>query len=145
MKLSTKGRYGLRALLDIALFSEGENVALLHIANRQDISIKYLEQVFSTLRKAQIVNSMKGSQGGYMLAAPPAEITVGSILRALEGDLDIGDEAEQPPESLQGVLQSMLWERINESVNDILDSTTLADLAAEYRRLHESIAPMYYI
>ena len=89
MKVSTKGRYGLRAMIDLALYSQNDQVPLVSIAERQDISKSYLEQVFSTLRKAGLVTSIKGAQGGYVLASDPEDITVGMILRALEGDLSV--------------------------------------------------------
>lgn len=84
MKISTKGRYGLRAMLDLALNSLGDHVALSNIAERQDISVSYLEQMFSVLRKAGLLKSVKGAQGGYVLADRPSQIKVGTILRALE-------------------------------------------------------------
>ena len=84
MKVSTKGRYGLRAMIDLSLYSKNELVPLASIAERQDISKSYLEQVFSALRKAGLVKSIKGAQGGYSLSTGPEDITVGMILRALE-------------------------------------------------------------
>jgi Rrf2 family protein len=89
MKLSTKGRYGLRAMVDLAVHSSGEHVALYSIAERQNISENYLEQVFSILRKAGLVKSVKGAQGGYTLADKPSNISIGAILRVLEGDLSV--------------------------------------------------------
>ena len=97
MKLSMKSRYGLRALIDLAINSKTEQVALNSIAERNKISPQYLEQVFASLRKAGIVKSIKGSQGGYFLSRPPQEITVSSIIEALEGDYRIEDE-ELPKE-----------------------------------------------
>lgn len=91
MKMSTKGRYGLRAMLDIAINSRGDIVNVKSIAERQNISESYLEQVFSILRKAAIVKSIKGAQGGYILADDPSNITVGQILRTLEGNLNVVD------------------------------------------------------
>jgi len=97
MKLSMKSRYGLRALIDLTINSKTEQVALNSIAERNKISPQYLEQVFASLRKAGIVKSIKGSQGGYFLSRPPQEITVSSIIEALEGDYRIEDE-ELPKE-----------------------------------------------
>ena len=88
MKLSTKGRYGLRAVVDLALHQEEEAVSLSSIAERQHISMSYLEQLIARLKKAGIVGSVRGAQGGYMLAKPAGEISVGEILRALEGSLN---------------------------------------------------------
>ena len=84
MKLSTKGRYGLRALIDLALYSENETVSIASISARQNISESYLEQLIAKLRKAGLVTSVRGAGGGYKLAKPASEISVGDILRALE-------------------------------------------------------------
>ena len=84
MKISTKGRYALRLMLDLALNNTGEAVSLKDIARRQDISDKYLEQIISILNKAGYVRSIRGAQGGYMLRRPPKEYTVGMILRLTE-------------------------------------------------------------
>ena len=147
MRISTKGRYGLRAMLDLALHSGGNQVALLNIAQRQNISVNYLEQVFSLLRKAGLVKSVKGAQGGYTLAEDPARITVGTILRALEGDLKVIDEDsesnDESDESLQPCIRKNVWEKINAGVAAAVDSVTLGDLMEEYRGSNE--APMFYI
>ncbi len=87
MKISTKGRYGLRALADLAAYSQGEPIALAMVAARQKISLNYLEQVFGQLRKAGLVRSIKGPSGGYLLAKPAKDITVKEILEVLEGPL----------------------------------------------------------
>src|SRR5690242_1173163 len=87
MKLSTKGRYGVKAMLDLALHNSEGQVSLKSIAERQGLSENYLEQLFSALRKAGLVKSMRGAQGGYVLAMAAEEISVGAILRALEGSL----------------------------------------------------------
>jgi Rrf2 family cysteine metabolism transcriptional repressor len=92
MNISTKGRYGLRALIDLALCSTGEPIALYSIANRQGLSVNYLEQIFSMLRKEGIVKSIKGAQGGYILAEEAANIKVGDILRAIEGEIILVNE-----------------------------------------------------
>ena len=92
MRLSTKGRYGLRAMVDLAVYSKSEHVALNSIAERQGISMNYLEQVFSTLRKSGLVKSIKGAQGGYILSEEPSNIKVGRILRVLEGPLSVIDD-----------------------------------------------------
>ena len=86
MKLTTRGRYGLRAVIDLAVNNGDEAVALSQIAERQGISVNYLEQLIAKLKKAGIVDSIRGAQGGYVLAMPSEEISVGDILRAFEGD-----------------------------------------------------------
>ena len=88
MKLSTKGRYGLRALIDLAVYCEEEAVSIQSIARRQHISDRYLEQLMGKLRRAGLVVSVRGAGGGYRLAKPSKEISVGEVLRALEGNLD---------------------------------------------------------
>jgi Rrf2 family protein len=144
MRLSTKGRYGLRALLDLAVNSEGSHVSLYNIADRQKISVNYLEQVFSTLRKSGIVRSIKGAQGGYMLDVNPASIKVGDILRNLEGSLSVvDDEPEENIGSMERCIRAKVWNRLNESINNVIDSITLQDLITEYR--HSANYMMYYI
>ena len=147
MRISTKGKYGLRAMLDLALHSGGTQVALMNIAQRQNISTNYLEQVFSLLRKAGLVNSVKGAQGGYTLAGSPEEIKVGAILRALEGDLKVveddapGDGSESA--SAQSCIRRCVWNKINESIDGVVDSISLQDLTEDYRGYSEY--PMFYI
>ena len=146
MKISTRGRYGLRAMLDLAVFSKGEHVALNAIAERQNISENYLEQVFSILRKAGLVRSVKGAQGGYTLAMDPAQVTVGMILRALEGELAVVDEensGEGVESAMLSCLQSNVWDPINASMNQVADSISLQDLVDSFNNINE--APMYYI
>lgn len=149
MKISTKGRYGLRALLDLAVNSNGEHVALSNIAERQGISENYLEQVFSSLRKAGIIKSVKGAQGGYILAEKPSNIRVGSILRVLEGDLSVvqddGNHPQNYYESIQYCLKLKVWDKMSESINNFVDSLTLEDLVQDYKTLNNDIGDMYYI
>lgn len=148
MKISTKGRYGLRAMLDLALNSAGDLVTLASVAERQGISANYLEQVFAILRKAGLVKSIKGAQGGYVLADRPSNITVGAILRALEGDLSVTDDnavIQDYSQSVEYCLQKNVWEKINESINQVVDSITLEDLMYEQKRLTDNQSMMYYI
>ncbi len=149
MKLSTKGRYGLRAMVDLAVYSTGEQVPLYSIAERQNISTTYLEQVFSVLRKSGLVKSVKGAQGGYMLVEKPERITVGAVLRVLEGDLAIIDEPAQDSNKSSGSVKSCLkihvWDKMNAHMNCLVDSLTLEDLVDEYRKINSMNAPMYYI
>lgn len=149
MKISTKGRYGLRALLDLAIHSNGEHVPLSNIAERQEISENYLEQVFSTLRKAGLIRSVKGAQGGYILVDKASKIKVGTILRVLEGDLSVADEEISSQErydlSLQHCIQANVWDKMTESINSLVDSITLEDLLQEYKLMHGKSNIMYYI
>ena len=143
MKLSTKGRYGLRAVLDVALFSEEEAVSLSSIAERQSISISYLEQLIAKLKKAGIVNSVRGSQGGYRLAKEAEVISVGDILRALEGDLNpvdcaevIGGDASCSGSDL--CVTKYVWKRISDSINNAVDEIMLSELVAESREIEQN-------
>lgn len=139
MKLSTKGRYGLRALIDLALYSENETVSIQSIASRQNISDSYLEQLMRKLRSAGLIVSVRGAQGGYKLARPANEISVGDVLRALEGSLEAvtcGGEDN----SCQGAdlcVTKFVWERINSSIRDTVDSIKLSQLVEESRLMRE--------
>lgn len=148
MKISTKGRYGLRAMVDIAVNAGGDHVALNSIAERQNISENYLEQVFSILRKAGLVKSVKGAQGGYVLANNPSNTTVGEILRTLEGNLTVYDEdvsAKNEGKTIESLLITNVWEKINESVNGVVDAITLEDIVNEYKKNIGSNSLMFYI
>ena len=144
MKLSKKSRYGLRALIDLAVNSRTELVSLGSIAQRNDISAQYLEHVFSALRKAHIVKSMKGSQGGYFLERDPKEITVAQIVEALEGTYDLEDEVDRNSVD-QEAIQHLIIDRINDCVQEILEDVTLKDLVDAYEGYQDSVEGMYYI
>lgn len=122
MKISTKGTYAIQVMLDLAIHNTGENINVKKIAERQDISEKYLEQIISILNKAGYVRSIRGAQGGYRLAKDPTEYTVGDILRITEGSLEPVSESESPLN---------VWRRLSDAINDVLDSVTLQDLVDE--------------
>lgn len=148
MRISTKGRYGLRAILDLAIHSTKEHVSLKHIAERQQISEAYLEQMFASMRKAELVKSIKGPQGGYYLGDKPENITVGQILRVLEGDMNVIDKdsmikKEEP--TVEYSIQKGVWERMNMCLNGTVDGITLEMLLADYRKLLGGTPDMYYI
>ena len=138
MKLSTKGRYGLRALIDLALYSENEAASIASISARQQISESYLEQLIAKLRKAGLVVSVRGAGGGYRLAKPASEISVGDILRALEGSLDAvhcpGLEEEGSCEGSEFCVTKYVWQRTNESINRTVDEIRLDQLVDQSRR-----------
>lgn len=142
MKLSTKGRYGLRALLDLALNSETEAASIASIAARQNISESYLEQLIGKLRKAGLVSSVRGAGGGYMLAKPSTEISVGDILRALEGSLEPvycpGLDEEQGCTGSDACVTKYVWKRINDSINQTVDEIKLSQLIEESRSVREA-------
>jgi Rrf2 family protein len=144
LKLSTKGRYGLRAVLDLAINYNGEHISLNSIAERQNISENYLEQVFSILKKSNLVKSIKGAQGGYTLLAKPSEITVGEILRALEGNLSIiENDLDAELDSIKYCINTKVWDKINEKINNIVNNLTLEDLVNDYKTLNGIL--MYHI
>ena len=128
MKISTKGRYGLRAMIDLAVNSTEEHIPLSTIAENQQVSVSYLEQVFSVLRKAGLVKSIKGAQGGYILGDQPYNITVGMVLRVLEGDLHVVEEQEKDKsDKMQYCIQKNVWDKINNCINELVDDITLED------------------
>lgn len=135
MKVSTKGRYGLRALVDVAANSEDGPVSLVQTARRQNISLNYLEQVFGILRKADIVVSSKGAGGGYRLARSADSITLKEILEALEGEFSITDKKPQgkDDDSVRRAIQELVWDQINHEVNEFLQNRLLSQLVDEYR------------
>lgn len=146
MKLSTKGRYGLRALVDLAANEAGEAVSLAQTAKRQMLSLNYLEQVFGMLRRAGIVVGVKGSNGGFRLARSMDDITVKEILEALEGKFSIADGAgEDAQDPVQNALRDLLWDEIDRKINQFLREKTLGSLVREYRRNLEKGTIMYYI
>ena len=147
LRVSTKGRYGLQAMLDLALYSRADHVALGSIAERQDISANYLEQIFSSLRKAGLVKSIKGAQGGYILGDKPDRITVGQILRVLEADLFLtGDEEQDKGEfNVEACLRLSVWDKMQAQINYLVDNITLEDLKDDYERMRGNASLMYYI
>ena len=139
MKLSTKGRYGLRALIDLAVHSQGGTpVSIMSISARQDLSERYLEQLMAMLKKAGIVRSIRGAGGGYVLARDAGDISVGDVLRALEGKLDPVDCAGLDPggecRAADSCVTKYVWKRINESMNRTVDEIRLDQLVAESRK-----------
>lgn len=133
MRLSSKGHYGLRAMIDLARAYDKGPVALSEIATREGLSLRYLEQLVGQLRKAGLVRATRGVHGGYALQREPSAVTVGDVVRVLEGPIVVVECASeiaqpgcctrQPDCASRGV-----WERVRDSVALVLDSTTLADL-----------------
>lgn len=129
MKISTKGRYALRLMLDLALNNTGEYITIKSIAARQDISEKYLEQIISMLNRAGYVKSVRGAGGGYRLAKDPAEYTVGMILRLTEGSLAPVDCLEGGScERKDNCVTIEVWEELYEAIRSVVDRITLKDL-----------------
>ena len=131
MRLSTKGRYAIRLMLDLATNNTGEPIRLRDAARRQEISEKYLEQIISVLNKAGFVRSIRGPQGGYILSRDPKEYTVGMILRLTEGSLspvDCVDESGIACRREEGCATRILWQKLDDAINNVVDHVTLEDL-----------------
>lgn len=135
MKLSTKGRYGLRAMIDLARYSETAPVSISSIAARQNISERYLEQLVALLKKAGLVKSIRGASGGYILAKDMSEISVGDVLRALEGDLEPVKCGALDPEggcsASGGCVTKYVWQKINDSITKTVDEIKIDELVRE--------------
>lgn len=129
MKISTKGRYGLRALVDLAANVSGQPVPLTAIAARQRMSVNYLEQVFGQLRRGGILQSTKGAGGGYSLSRDPSCITVREILEVLEGPFCITDaDRDGREDKISRAVRALLWEEIDRRTACLLEEKTLNDL-----------------
>lgn len=138
MKLSTRGRYGLKAMYQLAIHNGKGPIPLNHIATEQGLSENYLEQLFSTLRKEGLLKSVRGAQGGYMLANQPKDITVGNILRVLEGDMNPVDcvtDVKLSCDREERCVTRLVWERLSDSINDVIDSITLQDMVDEQENI----------
>ena len=141
VKLSTKGRYGLRALIDLAQYGEKEAVSIQSISVRQQISDSYLEQLVRKLKKAGLVSSLRGAQGGYRLAKPAEEISVGDVLRALEGSIEAVSCQEGENPSCVGkdlCVARYVWQKVNKSIQETVDSIMISQLVEESRRIQEN-------
>ena len=139
MKLSTKGRYGLKAILDLAIHETDGAIAISAISERTGITVNYLEQLIAKLKKANLVISIRGAQGGYKLAKDTTDISVGEILRALEGDLapvDCISSQDSSCESSNLCVTKLVWQRINDSINSAVDSLMLSELVEESKKLN---------
>jgi Rrf2 family protein len=141
MKLTTKGRYGVTAMYDLALHYGKGSIPLKSIAGRQSISETYLEHLASSLKKAGLIKSTRGAYGGYKLAKTPDKITVGDIVRALEGPIApvecvTDEDGIQSCEKADTCITRSVWIRLKRSMEDVLDSVTLADLCSSDIRDH---------
>jgi len=135
VNISTKGRYGLRAILDMAINQENQPISLNSIAERQGLSEGYLEQLMIPLKRAGLVRSVRGAQGGYILVKHPKDITVGDVVRALEGPIaPVACVSEHYPEECEradSCVTRVVWEKVRDSMAEALDSFTLEDLVNE--------------
>lgn len=139
MKLSTKGTYGLRAMIDLALYGSDGQISIKNISERQNISENYLEQIIAVLKKNGFVKSIRGAQGGYSLNKQPFEISIGEILRALEGDLNPVDcivvNEEKQCNEADSCVTKFVWKKISDSINDVVNNISLEDLVCEQKRI----------
>lgn len=138
MKISSKGRYALRMMIDIAEHNDLGLVSLRDVAQRQEISTKYLEQIVTNLTRAKLLRSTRGAQGGYTLTKKPEEYSIGEILRAIEGDFApvacLSDEVNQCERA--DICKTInFWSGLYDVINQYMDSVTLADLASNQNTL----------
>ncbi len=134
MKVSTKGRYGLMAIVDLAVNDKEKQVSLKSVAERQGLSENYLEQLFASLKKAGLVKSIRGAQGGYRLAKPAEKITVGDVLRSLEGTLCPVNciDTSNSCDKVDVCVTVPVWAKLRDKINEVVDSFTIADLVLDY-------------
>jgi len=143
MKISTKGRYGLEALMDLAIYGGQDYINLKSISERQGISIKYLEQLFISLKRDGIVESTRGAQGGYRLIRDPKDITVRQILDSLEGPLAlvgcIVESKDERCDQFEFCVTRILWQKIMGELNAVMESISLDDIARLFKEQEEGI------
>ena len=136
MILSTKGRYGLKAVFELSINYGLGPVSLKKISEKYSISESYLEQLFAKLRKDGYIETVRGPQGGYLLARDPKEITVGMILRTLEGDITTSDCISKEVCSRESICATrVIFEKIENSINNVIDNITLADMYKEQKNI----------
>lgn len=145
MKLSTKGKYGVKALFELAMHEGAGPLSLKAIADRQGLSEHYLEQLAAPLRKAGLITSVRGAQGGYVLSRPADQITVGDVIRVLEGPVGFTDcaiEGESDPANANCPVHGV-WEKVTRQIVAVIDSITLQDLVDQARAEDQNL--MYHI
>ncbi len=146
MKLSTKGRYGARAALELAVRYGSGPVMVRQIAESQNISVRYLEHILNTLRATSIVKSTRGAKGGYELARKPKQITLGEIIRSLEGPFNIAPcTMDNDCERLSECVMVDIWRDVKIAIEKVIDSVTLADLVEKLNKLNQHQANEYII
>ncbi len=146
MKLSTKVRYGTRAMLDLACHYGNAPVLLKDISKRQEISLKYLDRILSSLKAAGLVKTLRGAKGGYVLNHPPAQITVKQIAEALEGPLALVEclQSKTYCRRVNSCVTHDIWSELNRAMEAVLKTTTLEDLVVRESQ-KKKISEMYYI
>ncbi len=149
MKVSSKSRYGIRALIDLGINAKEEQIALAEVAERQNISIQYLEQVFSALRKAGLIKSIKGAKGGYFLGKKPEHMTLYEVIKTLDGNIAIMDLVQSEPlekgQYVEAAVRESVWKPLDELTEHFLKSITIKDLMQKSKEKKTSACDMYYI
>jgi Rrf2 family protein len=151
MRVSLKATYGIIAALDLALNTNGDGpVQAKAIAKRQAVPIRFLEQVLLAMKKAGLVESLRGAQGGYVLNKPPSEITLAEIVEALDGSLSLKSAhvtrlRRAGERAVIDKLLGTVWERVRQAELDVLSAVTLRELAERHRQMVHERAPMYHI
>jgi len=136
MKLSTKGRYGVKAMVDLAINYGEQPVSIKSISERQNISEYYLEQLFSSLRKAKLIKSIRGAQGGYVLNRAPEEITIHEVINVLEGPIEVSNCLEDGAcNNIDCCATRLLWRKIKNSIDSVTSSITLKDIVDDYNEM----------
>jgi len=136
MKLSTKGRYGVKAMVDLAINYGEQPVSIKSISERQSISEYYLEQLFSSLRKAKLIKSIRGAQGGYVLNRAPEEITIYDVINVLEGPIEVSNCLEEVTcNNIDCCATRLLWQKIKNSIDSVTSSITLKDIVDDYNEM----------
>jgi len=137
LKLSTRGRYGIKAMVDLAVKYGKGPVSASSLASLQGVSLPYLEQLIASLRRAKLIDSVRGAQGGYTLAREPSSITVGEILRALEGSTTLIDCVGYENSNCDNACTCSarpLWLKLQNGINTVLNETTIKDMADDYTK-----------
>ncbi len=147
MKISAKGEYAIKAMLDLSMHESNVLVSIQEIASRQSIPQRYLEQVLLQLKRVGLLTSKRGAAGGYHLTRQPADITVGEVLRAVEGAVAPFEVARSPRRGAadHGTDLAELWEDLSKAVSQVIDRMTFGDLAARAAERRSAARPMYHI
>jgi Rrf2 family protein len=137
LRLSTRGQYGVRAMFEIAKGHPSETTNIKEISERQEVSVPYLEQILNTLRRAGLISSVKGPGGGYQLSHSPGKISIGSILKELEGPVAMASclDPSEGCSRVEGCVTHLLWRSLGEKIEGFLGTITLDDLLKEESRL----------
>ncbi|MBU3091923.1 RrF2 family transcriptional regulator [Clostridium sp. CM028] len=136
MKLSTKGRYGVKAMVDLSINYGEQPVSIKSISERQNISEYYLEQLFSSLRRAKLIKSIRGAQGGYILNRKPEEITIQDVLDVLEGPIEVSNCLEDGAcNNIDCCATRLLWKKLKNSIDSVTSSITLKDIVDDYNEI----------